>query len=122
MSLQMEHAENHFLFRILSETGIEMIFGSRTEEITDCSVPYFQLKHEKAVHAADGYARTTGKPSVVVLPTASGITNGITGVATAYSDSVPLIVIAGPVFSKTGNFQELDISGMMVPITKRIFW
>lgn len=119
----MDNSERHFLFRILSKAGVEIIFGCNAEVTVDANVNSLRFKHEQAaVHAADGYARVTGKPGVVVLATAAGITNGITGVATAYSDSVPLIVIAGPIFNKSSSYQELDISGMMMPITKHFFY
>jgi acetolactate synthase I/II/III large subunit len=83
------------------------------------------LKHEQAaVHAADGYARATGKPGIVFISTASGITNGVTGIATAYSDSVPLVVITGQSFFYQNNHdsaEDVCLSGINVPITKHIF-
>jgi acetolactate synthase I/II/III large subunit len=82
-------------------------------------------RHEQAgTHAADGYARSTGKPGVVIVTSGPGATNTITGIATAYMDSVPLVVITGQVaLSKIGTdaFQEADVVGITLPITKANF-
>ncbi|MFH2112937.1 MAG: biosynthetic-type acetolactate synthase large subunit [Spirochaetota bacterium] len=82
-------------------------------------------RHEQAgTHAADGYARSTGKPGVVIVTSGPGATNTITGIATAYMDSVPLVVITGQVpLAKIGTdaFQEADILGITLPITKANF-
>lgn len=82
-------------------------------------------RHEQGgTHAADGYARSTGKPGVVIVTSGPGATNTITGIANAYMDSVPLIVITGQVpLSKIGTdaFQEADIVGITMPITKANF-
>jgi acetolactate synthase-1/2/3 large subunit len=82
-------------------------------------------RHEQAgTHAADAYARTTGKPGVVIVTSGPGATNTITGIATAYMDSVPMVVITGQVAtSKIGTdaFQESDILGITMPITKANF-
>jgi len=81
-----------------------------------------RLLHEQAVtHAADGYARATGKTGVVLVTSGPGATNTVTGIATAYMDSVPLVVITGqvPTFKiGTDAFQETDIIGITLPITK----
>ncbi|MDM5326375.1 thiamine pyrophosphate-binding protein [Neobacillus sp. CF12] len=86
------------------------------------NVRYYQMIHEQAaVHAADGYARATGRPGVVLLTSASGITNGVTGIATAFSDSVPLVIIVGQ-FQQNRQIKEalreLNISGLTMAITK----
>jgi acetolactate synthase-1/2/3 large subunit len=82
-------------------------------------------KHEQgAVHMADGYARATGKVGVAMVTSGPGITNAITGIATAYSDSVPLVVISGqvPTFAiGTDAFQEVDAVGITRPVTKHNF-
>ena len=82
-------------------------------------------RHEQAgTHAADGYARSTGRPGVVIVTSGPGATNTITGIATAYMDSVPLVIITGQVpLSKIGSdaFQEADILGITMPITKANF-
>ncbi len=78
--------------------------------------------HEQgAVHAADGYARATGKVGVVIATSGPGATNLVTGIATAYLDSIPMVAITGNVFSQqlgTDSFQEIDITGITLPITK----
>ncbi|WP_256234861.1 biosynthetic-type acetolactate synthase large subunit [Bacillus sp. EB600] len=125
----MKTTEVSSLFGSLETNGVEIVFSSNEEELLDCakhsSLRFFQLKHEQgAVHAADGYARVTGKPGVVILTTAAGVANGITGMTTAYGDSVPLVVIAGPLLDKCCNssFQEFDIAGVTMPITKHTFY
>ncbi|MBO0958688.1 biosynthetic-type acetolactate synthase large subunit [Neobacillus sp. MM2021_6] len=131
----MELVKDVTLFDSLKLHGVDLVFGcvDLNQEIgvqgepssEQAKVQYVQLLHEQAaVHAADGYARATGKPGVVLLTTASGVTNGITGIATAFSDSVPLVVIAGaflmdPLHAEA--FQELSIQGITMPITKHSF-
>lgn len=82
--------------------------------------------HEQgAVHAADGYARATGKPGVVIATSGPGATNLVTGIATAYLDSVPLVAITGNVPTTqigTDSFQEIDITGVTLPITKHNYF
>jgi acetolactate synthase I/II/III large subunit len=116
------------LFSSFFMNGAECVFGcDQGEFLSDegaTKVRYVQLKHEQAaVHAADGFARATGKPGVVLLTSASGVTNAVTGIATAYSDSVPLVIFAGALIEKPLNesIQEVDISGITMPITKHIF-
>ncbi|MBN2342999.1 MAG: biosynthetic-type acetolactate synthase large subunit [Deltaproteobacteria bacterium] len=81
-----------------------------------------QPRHEQGgTHAADGYARTTGRPGVVLVTSGPGATNTVTGIATAYIDSVPMVVITGQVPTNavgTDAFQEADITGISLPITK----
>jgi len=80
------------------------------------------VRHEQgAVHAADGYARVTGKPGVVLVTSGPGATNTVTGIANAYMDSIPLVVLTGQVATPvigTDAFQESDITGITLPITK----
>ncbi len=84
-----------------------------------------QPRHEQGgTHAADGYARSTGKPGVVLVTSGPGATNTITGIATAYMDSTPLVVITGQVSTDkigTDAFQESDVTGITLPITKANF-
>ena len=84
-----------------------------------------QPRHEQGgTHAADGYARSTGKTGVVIVTSGPGATNTITGIATAYMDSSPLVVITGQVSSTligTDAFQESDVTGITLPITKANF-
>lgn len=88
-------------------------------------VQHILVRHEQgATHAADGYARATGKPGVVLVTSGPGATNAVTGIATAYMDSIPMIVITGQVPSHLiGNdaFQEVDSVGITRPIVKHNF-
>jgi acetolactate synthase-1/2/3 large subunit len=88
-------------------------------------VSIFWFRHEQgATHAADGYSRATGKPGVALVTSGPGATNAITGLATAYMDSIPLVVISGQVQSHligTDSFQETDMIGISRPIVKHSF-
>ncbi|MEJ5362158.1 MAG: thiamine pyrophosphate-binding protein, partial [Spirochaetota bacterium] len=85
-------------------------------------IKFILTRHEQgAVHAADGYARATGKPGVVIATSGPGATNLVTGIATANMDSIPLVIFTGQVSTTViGNdaFQEADITGITRPITK----
>lgn len=120
------------LVRSLQEEGVEAIFGypgGQVLEIYDAlynsSLKHYLVRHEQgAAHAADGYARATGKPGVCLATSGPGATNLVTGIATAYMDSVPMVAITGQV--PTGllgrdSFQEADITGITLPITKHNF-
>ena len=89
------------------------------------SVQHILVRHEQAAtHAADGFARATGKPGVCLVTSGPGATNAITGIATAYMDSIPLIVISGQVANHligTDAFQETDMMGISRPIVKHSF-
>jgi len=88
-------------------------------------VQHILVRHEQgATHAADGYARSTGKPGVVLVTSGPGATNAVTGIATAYMDSIPMIVLTGQVPKHLiGNdaFQEVDSVGITRPIVKHNF-
>ena len=88
-------------------------------------VEHILVRHEQgAVHAADGYARATGRPGVALVTSGPGATNAITGLATAYMDSTPIVVISGQVKSGligTDSFQETDMIGISRPIVKHSF-
>ncbi len=117
----------------LKKENVEYIFGIPGGAIIDLhdelykqdDVKFVLTRHEQAaVHAADGYARSTGKPGVALLTSGPGATNGITGIATAHMDSIPLIVFTGQVPTiLIGNdaFQEADIVGMTRSCTKHNF-
>lgn len=119
--------------RALKDEGVECIFGypgGSVLHIYDAlfregEVPHILVRHEQAAtHAADGYARATGKPGVVLVTSGPGATNAITGIATAYMDSIPMVVISGQVPSdKIGEdaFQETDMVGISRPIVKHSF-
>ena len=115
----------------LKKEGVDTIFcytGGAVIKIFDElykhgeGLKIIQPRHEQGgTHAADGYARSTGKPGVVIVTSGPGATNTITGIATAYMDSSPLIVITGQVSSTligTDAFQESDVTGITMPITK----
>ena len=88
-------------------------------------IEHILVRHEQAAtHAADGYARGTGEPGVVLVTSGPGATNAITGIATAYMDSIPMVVISGQVESRligTDGFQETDMVGVSRPIVKHSF-
>ena len=121
------------LTRALHDEGVEIIFGypgGAVLHIYDAifhqdKVEHILVRHEQAAtHAADGYARATGKPGVVLVTSGPGATNAITGIATAYMDSIPMIVISGQVESRmigTDGFQETDMVGISRPVVKHSF-
>ena len=88
-------------------------------------VKHYLVRHEQAAtHMADGYARATGKTGVVLVTSGPGATNAITGIATAYMDAIPMVVISGQVQSHligTDSFQETDMVGISRPIVKHSF-
>jgi acetolactate synthase-1/2/3 large subunit len=119
--------------RALADEGVEFIFGypgGAVLHIYDAlfkaaGVPHILVRHEQAAtHAADGYARATGKPGVVLVTSGPGATNAITGIATAYMDSIPMVILSGQVpQEKIGEdaFQETDMVGISRPIVKHSF-
>ena len=119
--------------RALSDEKIDIIFGypgGAALHIYDAiyqqdKVQHILVRHEQAaVHAADGFARATGKTGVALVTSGPGATNAITGIATAYMDSIPLVVISGQVASHligTDAFQETDMIGISRPIVKHSF-
>ena len=121
------------LIRALSDEKIDIIFGypgGAALHIYDAiyqqdKVQHILVRHEQAaVHAADGFARATGKTGVALVTSGPGATNAITGIATAYVDSIPLVVISGQVASHligTDAFQETDMIGISRPIVKHSF-
>ena len=121
------------LLHSLHLEGVELMFGypgGAALHIYDAifnqdHVDHILVRHEQvAVHAADGYARATGKPGVALVTTGPGATNAITGLATAYMDSTPVVVISGQVKSNligTDSFQETDMIGVSRPIVKHSF-
>jgi len=121
------------IVRALEDEGVEFIFGypgGAVLHIYDAlfrsgKVPHVLVRHEQAAtHAADGYARATGKPGVVLVTSGPGATNAITGIATAYMDSIPMVVLSGQVQSHLiggDAFQETDMVGISRPIVKHSF-
>ena len=123
------------IVRVLIEQGCGVVFGYPGGQILNVydslyrysdEIEHILTAHEQgAVHAADGYARATGKTGVVISTSGPGATNLVTGIATAYLDSVPLIAITGNVpTSQIGydSFQEIDITGVTLPITKHNYF
>lgn len=120
------------LLRSLKEEGVDTIFGYPGGAVIDIfdtlardfsqDFKFILVRHEQAaVHAADGYARATGKPGVCLVTSGPGGTNTVTGLATAYMDSIPVLVFTGQVPTQLiGNdaFQEADIVGITRPCTK----
>ncbi len=121
------------VIRSLADEGVDVIFGypgGAVLHIYDAlfqqqAVRHILVRHEQAaVHAADGYARASGRPGVVLATSGPGATNTITGIATAYMDSVPLVVITGNVPSHMigeDAFQETDMVGVSRPVVKHSF-
>ena len=120
------------LLTLLEKHDVDVIFGYPGgytlpiyDEFLDSSIHHVLVRHEQcAAHMADGYARATGQPGVCMATSGPGATNLVTGVATAYADSSPMIVLTGQVpVSQIGNnaFQEADIFSLMMPITKHNF-
>lgn len=127
MALEITVAEA--LVRCLEQEGVEMIFGYPGgailpvyDALNNSSIKHILVRHEQgAAHAADGYARVTGKVGVCMATSGPGATNLITGIANAYMDSVPMVVITGQVATTqvgTDAFQEVDITGITLPVTK----
>ena len=117
------------LVKTLGKNGAEIIFGYPGGAnlpiygaLKHSSIRHVQARHEQgAAHMADGYARVSGKPGLCMATSGPGATNLVTGIATAYMDSSPVIAITGQVpRSMIGNdaFQEVDITGISIPITK----
>nr|HPJ01138.1 thiamine pyrophosphate-binding protein [Enterococcus sp.] len=117
------------LLKCLQKHDVELVFGypggavlPLYDALYDAEIPNILTRHEQgAVHAAEGYAKATGKPGVVIVTSGPGATNVVTGIADAMGDSVPLIVITGQVATPgigKDAFQEADILGITLPITK----
>ena len=129
----MKLAGNDILIKSLIKEGVEYIFGypgGAALHIYDAifnqnEMEHILVRHEQgATHAADGYARATGKPGVVLVTSGPGATNAITGIATAFMDSIPMIIISGQVAKHligTDAFQETDMIGISRPIVKHSF-
>lgn len=120
------------LLKLLEQEGVNIIFGYPGGTVLDIydqlytsEIKHILVRHEQgAVHAADGYARATGKVGVCLVTSGPGATNAVTGIATANMDSIPLVVFTGQVpTTLIGNdaFQECDITGITRPCTKHNF-
>jgi acetolactate synthase-1/2/3 large subunit len=127
MQVQLKGAE--ILLQCLQEEGVDTVFGYPGgavlpiyDALYESSIRHILARHEQGVaHAADGYARATGKVGVCIATSGPGATNLVTGIATAYMDSIPMVCFTGQVgTSLIGRdaFQEADITGITLPITK----
>ena len=123
------------IVKTIIEQGCDTVFGYPGGQIIDVYDSLYQYQNEirhiltaheqGAVHAADGYARSTGKTGVVIATSGPGATNLVTGIATAYIDSVPMIIVTGNVVREqigSDSFQEIDITGITLPITKHNYF
>ena len=129
----MELSGGHILVQCLKDEGVEFVFGypgGSVLHIYDAifhqdDVKHILVRHEQAAaHAADAYARATGKPGVVLVTSGPGATNAVTGIATAYMDSIPMVIISGQVPSPvigSDAFQEVDTVGITRPCVKHNF-
>lgn len=129
----MELNGAQIVIQSLKDEGVEYIFGYPGGAVLHLYDAIFQqddvkhilVRHEQAAtHAADGYARATGKPGVVLVTSGPGATNAVTGIATAYLDSIPMVVISGQVSSPvigSDAFQEVDMVGITRPCVKHNF-
>ncbi|NDU90686.1 MAG: acetolactate synthase 3 large subunit, partial [Ferrovum sp.] len=129
--MQLSGAE--ITIRCLEEEGVEYIFGYPGGAVLFIYDALFQqdkvkhilVRHEQAaLHAADAYARATGRPGVALVTSGPGVTNAVTGIATAYMDSIPMVVISGQVPTAAiglDAFQEVDTVGITRPCVKHNF-
>jgi len=129
----MKLSGSEIIIECLKREGVDYIFGypgGAVLHIYDAlfdseKIKHVLVRHEQgATHAADGYARACGKPGVVLVTSGPGITNCVTGLATAHMDSIPMIVISGQVsrqYVGSDAFQEADATGITRPITKHNF-
>ena len=125
----MEITVAEALIRCLEQENVEIVFGYPGgailpvyDALNKTVIKHVLVRHEQgAAHMADGYARVTGKVGVCLATSGPGATNLVTGIANAYMDSVPMVVITGQVSTSmvgTDAFQEVDITGITIPITK----
>ncbi len=124
---------SEILIKTLIKEGVDTVFGypgSSVLDIYDALYRHPEIRHiltsheQGAAHAADGYARSTGKVGVCLATSGPGATNLVTGIATAYMDSVPMVAITGNVSNSLlgkDSFQEVDIAGITMPVTKHNF-
>ena len=129
----MKLSGSQIIIECLKKEGVEFIFGYPGGAVLhiydalfgDKKIKHILTRHEQgATHAADGYARACGKPGVVLVTSGPGITNCVTGLATAHMDSVPMIIISGQVsreYVGSDAFQEADATGITRPVTKHNF-
>ena len=128
----METIGADVIIQILREEGVDVIFGypgANTlplhDRLTNSQIRHYLMRHEQAAaHAADGYARATGKVGICLATSGPGATNLVTGIATAYMDSTPMVALTAQVSTSLlgqDAFQETDIIGITMPITKHSY-
>ena len=128
----MENIGADIIIQILKEEGVDVIFGypgANTlplhDRLATSHIRHYLMRHEQAAaHAADGYARATGKVGVCLATSGPGATNLVTGIATAYMDSTPMVALTAQVSTSLlgqDAFQETDIIGITLPITKHSY-
>ena len=131
----MKLSGSDILVRTLIDQGVEVVFGYPGGQVINIYDSLYKYRdelthvltaHEQgATHAADGYARSTGRVGVVIATSGPGATNLVTGIATAFLDSIPMVAITGNVPNSsigTDAFQETDITGVTLPITKHNYF
>ncbi len=131
----MKLCGSDIIVRTLIDEGVKVLYGYPGGQVLDIfnslykyqdEIHHVLTAHEQgAAHAADGYARSTGKPSVCLATSGPGATNLVTGIATAFLDSVPMVALTGNVANTvigTDGFQEIDITGITLPITKHNYF
>ncbi len=127
--MTIQHKGAELIWRCLEQEGVDLVFGypggailPAYDALVDARIRHVLVRHEQAAaHMADGYARATGRTGVVIATSGPGATNLVTGLATAMLDSTPLVAITGQVSSAllgTDGFQEVDVTGVTLPITK----
>ena len=134
MGTEMILNGSEIIVKVLLEEGVDTVFGYPGGSVLNIydalykhsnEIHHYMTAHEQgAAHAADGYARATGKTGVCIATSGPGATNLVTGIATAYMDSVPLVAITGNVATSLigrDSFQEVYIAGITMPITKHNF-
>src|SRR3989441_6091841 len=120
------------VWEVLTREGVDVVFGypggaimPAYDAILEYPIHHVLVRHEQsAAHMADGYARASGKVGVAIATSGPGATNLVTGIATAFMDSSPVVCITGQVASHllgSDAFQEIDIVGITMPITKQNF-
>ncbi|HMY46876.1 MAG TPA: biosynthetic-type acetolactate synthase large subunit, partial [Leptospiraceae bacterium] len=125
----MKKSGSKLLVELLQSKGVDLVFGYPGgailpfyDELYHSKIKHILVRHEQgAMHMAEGYARATGRPGVVIVTSGPGATNTITGLCDAKLDSIPLMVITGQVATTaigTDAFQEADIFGISIPVTK----
>ena len=125
----MEMTGAQIMMAVLKEEGVDTVFGfpggaviDIYDELARTDIRHILVRHEQgAVHAADGYARASGKVGVCLVTSGPGATNTVTGIASAYADSIPVVILTGQVPTHLiGNdaFQEVDIVGITRSCTK----